>query len=297
MVIWVCYSFNTGGDLIYEVIKIIFSTLISFYLCSIIFIKLKSRCYFHSKKSEFYLEIFLKNIPQNNICNFLFNNLKNKLQEISELDLPFGIAVKKYIFIKYFLSFLVLFISYLKNNNIFISIISFSVIFYVLDVLIAIYKNNEKLEIILDIQRIVESQILSLSINLSFKNALKISMQTVQNNRLKQLLVKMYEYYVLRNYNIEKSIGLIENKFNIYELEIYLSILKKSKIEGNLLNSLELFSSSLETNYYKNLKILNMKGGVLVSITTLISMMNIFLIVFYPIIVQIKQGIIQMFSS
>ena len=277
---------QSGGDYIYVVIFIIISFLLSYNFFIYYFINKKSK-YIYTKK----LSINFKS------KNYFFKKYLNNLdQKLSDIGNPYGFTSVKYLTLKYLISIIIFFIIIVRTNNFFISIIYFLVFFKLPDILIFTYKKVENIKIINDISNIVQSLILSLSANMSLYEALKLSENNISQKRLKLEYNKFINNYLIYNFNMLKAINEFENKFNCYEFNMFLSILIQGEKEGELLENLEGFSSSLELIYFKYLKYKSSQRILFVLLATIISVLNSFVIVMYPIITQIGQNLSDIFK-
>ena len=88
----------------------------------------------------------------------------------------------------------------------------------------------------------------------------------------------------------------LEKKFDSYELSLFLSTLIQGDAEGNLLENLKKFSDTLELNYFKYLKKKSAERLMYVTIGTVLSLVNIILVVMYPIFKQVVDNLQVIFS-
>jgi Flp pilus assembly protein TadB len=278
--------FARGGGYIYAIIFITISILLSYNFFSI---------YFINKKSKY---VYLKKIKFNSyIKKTFFKKYLYKTQEkLLNLGNPFGFTVRRYFVFKYLISTFVFFIIFFRTSNIFISILYFLIFYKLPDILVLTYKKQENIKIINDISNIVQSVILSLSANMSLYESLKLSLENISYKRFKLEYENFVNDYIMYNFNILKAINEFENKFNSYEFNMFLSILIQGEKEGKLLENLEIFNSSLELMYFKYLKYKESQRIIFVSFATVISVINSFIIVMYPIGVQITQNLSEIFK-
>lgn len=102
--------------------------------------------------------------------------------------------------------------------------------------------------------------------------------------------------YEATGFDIKKSIKCIENKFNSYELEIFISLLKQGEREGKLIESLERYNETLELSYFKYIKRQTSKQLTYVSLGTVLLLGNITLVVMYPLVIEIINSLGTIFS-
>ncbi|MEG2646251.1 MAG: hypothetical protein RSA08_04405, partial [Clostridia bacterium] len=176
------------------------------------------------------------------------------------------------------------------------SIIYFMAFYFLPDILIIIYRKNEDVKITNQISNIVQSQILSLSSGMPIYESLKASISSISNKRFKFEFSTFLDNYQLFNFNIQKAIYEFEKKFTSIEFKMYISILLQSEKEGKILENLEIFSDTLDFSYFKYLKFKSVKKIALISVCTIVSLLNSFLVIMYPIGIQISENLIQIFK-
>jgi hypothetical protein len=98
------------------------------------------------------------------------------------------------------------------------------------------------------------------------------------------------------NFNILRAIEDFKEKFSSYEFNMFLTVLKECEREGNAVESLEAFGKTLDFAYFKYLKLKSANRIIFVSLATVISLINIFLIIMYPIAIQISQNLTDIFK-
>ncbi len=278
--------FCLGGDYIYELLIFVFSIVLSFNIVTLIIVKKREKYVANNDQK-------LKLYNKNNVLSKYFNNIEKKLFDLGN---PYGLNVKKYIFIKYFLSiFLFLYIIF-KYNNLLSALFVLFLFILLPNILIRLYKKEENTKIISEISNIVQSLILSLSAGLSLYNALKISINSIKYPRLKKEYTKFVDNYMLYNFNINKSTQEFSSKFDSYEFNMFLSILIQSQNQNSIIEILENFNSNLELSYFKYLKLNATKKMLMIVLSTIIILVNTILIVMYPMVSQIGENLNVIFS-
>ena len=272
-----------GGDCIYVLILIFISILLSYNLISYYLIKRKS-IYIIYNSSKIYKSLKL---------NSYLNKIKNRLDNIGN---PYGLNLKKYISIKYFISIVVFIAMYINSKNIILSILLFCIMFFLPNILIFMHLKNESFIINSEISNIVQNIILSLSAKMTFYDSLKTAKNSINYNRLQKEYSNFIENYMMYNFNIFKAISIFSEKFNSYEFNTFLSLLLQGEKEGNMLEVLENFYDSLQLIYYKNLKYKSSKRSLLIILATIILLINSFAIVLYPMAIEISSSFTQIFK-
>lgn len=107
---------------------------------------------------------------------------------------------------------------------------------------------------------------------------------------------KFVALYEATGFDIKKSIKCLEDKFDSYELEMFISILKQGEKEGKLIESLERYNETLELSYFKYIKRQTSKQLIYVSLGTVLVLGNIALVVMYPLVIEIMNSLSTMFS-
>lgn len=275
-----------GGDYIHVLIIIIVSLLLSYNLISYYFISKKAK-YVITKKNKFITKINFK---------FLDNYFKKIDENLNSIGNPYGLTLKKYILIKYFISSFLFIVQLFNSKNILVSFLLLIVFFLLPDILIKTYKRTESIQLINEISNIVQNIILSLSANMSLYDSLKSSIDCINNKRFKYEYTNFINNYIMYNFNIVKASGDFQKKFSSYEFNMFLSILIQGEKEGNMLELLESFSGSMDLMYFKFLKYKAARKTFVIIFSTVISMANSFLIVLYPIIIQLVDNFSNIFK-
>jgi len=231
-----------------------------------------------------YLPVFLR--------NYLF-----KIQDVlSKLDYPYKLNFRNYLIIKYILSIVCFSISIINKNNMFVSIIITCLVFYIPNLLISTYKKNERVLIIKELRNIVNAINISLSASLTLEDAIKSSVNVITYKRLKNAYEHFIISYKISSYNIRKAINLLKEKFNYYEMEMFASTLINSEREGNIIQSLEKYNMILDISYSKYLAKENSKRLFYLTFGTIISLINIIIIVMYPLFIEMAANLQMIFS-
>ena len=225
--------------------------------------------------------------------NRYLNNLKDSL---SKLDFPYKLTFKNYLIIKYILSIVCFSISIINKNNIFISIIILCLVFLIPNILITIFKRSEKILIIKELRNITNAINISLSASLSLEEAIKSSISVITNKRLKDSYEEFVRSYRMTGFNIKKSINILKEKFKYYEMELFASTLINSEREGNVSEGLEKYNIILDISYSKYLAKENSKRLLYLTFGTVISLINIIVIVMYPMFIEVWTNLQTIFS-
>lgn len=225
------------------------------------------------------------------------NNYLNKIEsKLFNLGFPYKLNLKKYLFIKYILSSIVFLIAYINYNNFKVPCILFFVIFFTPNYLIYSYKNKEKCLLINELKNITNNLILYLSSYTSLKDSLNLIKPTIKNKRLYVAYEIFLKEYNMNGYKLNLPSRNLEAKFESYELSLFLTSLIQGDKEGNILDAILKYKETLEFNYFKYLK---KKAGtrlLYVTFGTVLSLINIVLVIMYPIFMQVVDSLKIIFS-
>jgi len=244
-----------------------------------------------------------KNILQSNKI-YLSRNKKNFISayinkiesRLFNLGYPYKLSTKKYILFKYLLSTTIFIIAIINYKSIKVPLILFIISFFIPNYLIYSYTKSEKNILINDIKNLTNSIVLSLSAYGTLEYALSIAKTNLTHPRFVLEFDKFIYEYKMHGYNIKQAATNLEKKFNSYELSLFLSTLIQGDSEGNLLEDLEKFSETLELNYFKYLKKKSAERLMYVTLGTVLSLVNIVLVVMYPIFKQVIDNLQVIFS-
>lgn len=156
------------------------------------------------------------------------------------------------------------------------------------------YRRRENIQVINDTDNICQTLILSMSAQIPVQEALKLSINVVTYKRLKQEFSNFVNDYILYNFNMQKAIQNIDNKFSSNEFNMLLEILNQK--DQNILDNLDYLSKTLEISYYKYLKYKENKNTTYISLAVVLSLTDIIMVVVYPLFIQIIKNLNLIFS-
>ena len=250
--------------------------IIIFNLITILTVHIRGKQILSNKKRNIY--------RTTNCIKEYFVKIESKL---SNLNYPYKLTKKKYLIIKYLCSTIIFLISFINYKTLKVPLILFIVVFLIPDYLIYSFVRKEKQILIGELNGIVSSLILSLSAFSPLSNSLEIAGKSIKYKRLKDAYVAFTKIYVMNGYNLKDASRILKQKFNSYELTLFLTTLIQSENEGEIIESLERYKEVLEINYFKYLK---RKGAIkvlYVTLGTVVALINLVLVVMYPIIMQV----------
>ena len=236
--------------------------------------------------------VYLSKHKKNFVSSYI-NKIESKL---FNLGYPYKLSTKKYVIFKYVLPIVIFIIGVLNYKSIKISLILFLISFFTPNYLLYSYAKDETNILINEIKNITNSIVLSLSAYGTLENALSTARATLTHTRFILAWDKFIYEYKMYGYNIKQASINLEKKFKSYELSLFLSTLIQGDAEGNLLENLEKFCDTLELNYFKYLKKKSAERLMYVTLGTVISLVDIVLVVMYPIFKQVIDNLQVIFS-
>lgn len=288
--IWkqLCYIITVwrGGDCIYALVLLILSIFLSYNIISIYNINIKSKL-ISSKKFLSPIK-FKPKFHKNNFNKYkaILNNLEN----------PYGLNFKRYKTLKYFISPFVFILIFFRSYNIILSLIIFLFFFYLPNLLIKVYMKNESLKIINDISEVTSSLKLALSCNIPLHESLKYVTNNIDYKRFREKFDLFINDYLMYNFNMIKAVDNFSLKFSSYEFNMFLNIILQGEKEGKMIESLTIFSETLDLSYFKYLKYNETRRILFVTMASILSLINITIMAIYPIIMQISENLQNVFS-
>lgn len=275
-IFYLCYIKDAGGDS-YAILLIPTSIIFSYYFVTYLFVKRKQKLFFLSKGIKLF----------RNIENNYFLNLKNKL---INLNFPYNITIKKYIFVKVF-SVVFFFISFIKNNNLILSLTVSLIIFFIFDFLIIYFKRKDRLDTLVNIHIYILNLTLLLTASMPIYEALKRCIEVIQYKRFKDNYIAFVEELRIYNFDISKSSCNLLRKFNYDEVYSLINILKENKKQDSVISLLDTLKETISLKIYNNTKLYYLKDTYSIMFLTVLLLISSFLVVIYPISVQILNSL------
>jgi hypothetical protein len=197
---------------------------------------------------------------------------------------------------KYYISPLIFVLIIFRSHNVILSLMYSLCFFYIPNFLIYIFIKNESVKIINDISEVSNNLKLALSCNIPLHESLKYVENNIGHARFKEGFNLFINDYLMYNFNMMKAIDNFKLKFNSYEFDMFLNIILQGDREGKIIESLSMFSETLDLSYFKYLKYKEVKRIMFVTIASIISLINITILAVYPIIIQVSKNLQNIFS-
>lgn len=269
---------------IYGVIYVLLIVII-FNLISLIIVKIKGRRILANKRTH------ILRYPRH-LGEYL-NKLESKLLN---LNYPYGLTKKRYLIIKYFFPIIIFLISFVNYKTLKVPMILSLFIFFIPDYLVQSFIKKEKYILISELDGVVSSLILSLTAFSTLSQALEIAGKNIKYKRLKNAYDIFVKTYIMNGYVLKRPAETLKNKFNSYELTLFLTTLLQGEKEGELIDVMTRCKEVLEMNYFKYLKRRATLKTLYVTLGTVVALINLALIVMYPIIMQVLDNLRLIFA-
>lgn len=235
-------------------------------------------------------EKFSKNILKKS--NFL--NSKDKL--LSKQGYPLNLNVVTYYIAKILLASIFFLSASFNYNSVLLSIIFPIIGYFLIDMYIFINKKTRESAICEDLLNVTNSISLQLSANIPLKDSLKRQFEICKNKDFKKAMLEFSTNYELSELSIEKSLKILQDKFDITEINMFCNALSEYNKVGDITEVLENLTEILKTKYIEKLKETTKKKIVYITLGVIIALCNIVLIIFYPLFISIGQGFSTIFS-
>lgn len=157
--------------------------------------------------------------------------------------------------------------------------------------IIYIFNKKQNIKMVIDVDSICQILILSMSIQMPLYEALRLCINAIKYDKFKNEFEKFVNSYILYNFNMSKAIDEFSDKFNCYEFKLLLGILNQIESNGNIIENLEYLSKIIELSYQKFLKYIQTINSVYVGISLVLSLIDIMMIIIYPLFSQISQNL------
>ena len=193
----------------------------------------------------------LGSIVAGNKRSFLSDYIYSKREILENLNLPFGLTVKKYIGIKYGLSILVFIISIINYKSLFVPSVLFLIVFFIPNVIIESHVKFQNIKLIKELKIINFNLMLQISAYVPFKDALKGAINQINDKDIRKHFNKFVYDYEVMGYSIKKPSEKLMTKFRSEELASFIQVLIQCENEGSIVENLERFNTTLEMSYFK----------------------------------------------
>ena len=252
---------------------------------------IKSKRY--RKKSNFYFQT-----KESCFCKFIskINFIKTKDVFLSKQGYPLGLNVFKYFVLKVILALLFFIAALCNYKSSFIAIILAGIGYFFIDLYILVNKKSRDAEICNDLYNVTNSICLQLSSNVLLKDTLKRQYDNCKNKDFKKAMVTFSTRYELSELNINDAINELNNSFDILELTLFCNALSEYNKTDNIAEILDNLSFSLKEKQMDRLRANTRTKVLYITFGVVIALVNIVLLIFYPLFISIGNGFNNIFS-
>lgn len=238
------------------------------------------------KTKDFYFKSFISKI----------NFLKTKDLFLSKQGYPLRLDSIRYYLLKSSLGLLFLYAGIVNYNSMFIGIILSLLGYFFIDVYIYLNKKSRDTQICTDLYNVISSICLQLSAHVSLKDSLKYQYENCQNKDFKKSMIEFSTAYELSELNIETATKLLREKYDILEIDMFCNALGEYNKVGNIVEILENLSGNLEQKQIDPIKDITRSKIIYITLGVITALINIILLVFYPLFISVGQGFNNIFK-
>lgn len=230
--------------------------------------------------------------------NFIskINFLKTKDLFLLKQGYPLRLDSLRYYTLKITLS-LIFFIAGVKNYDSNITAVILALIgWFFIDVYIFVNKKSRDSEICNDLYNVTNSICLQLSSHVSLKDSIKYQFQNCKNKDFQKAMIEFSACYELTELNIDNAVNVLNSKFDILEINMFCNALTEYNKTGDVVEILENLASNLGEKQIDVIKDQTRTKIVYITIGVIIALINIILLVFYPLFISLGQGFDNLFK-
>lgn len=137
---------------------------------------------------------------------------------------------------------------------------------------------------------------LQISAYVPFKDALKGAVNQICDKDIRKHFNKFVYDYEVMGFSIKKPAEKLITKFKSEELTSFVQMLVQCENEGNIIENLERFNTTLDMSYFKYLNSKALKRATYMIVGTIIMLINIAILCMYPMLVQMNNSLQMIFS-
>ena len=209
---------------------------------------------------------------------------------------PLGLKVFSYYMVKLALFLLLFILGTINYKSLVMGVILGFAGFYAVNIYIYLNSLRRNSLIRYDLLNVVDSLYLQMSANVTLKDSLRGLHEVCKDKDLKHALIVLAGKYQLSKFNIEHAAEEFKKNFDILEIDMFAAALKQQISQGSSLEVLGNLSDILRDGYIDRLN-LNTKGKVLlITLGVVIILVNIILLTFFPIFVDISSNMREIFK-
>ena len=269
---------------------LLFVSILVFVYCLLNRIKL------HKFVRKYILKRNINYVPNQNknynskILKIIISKIQQKDIMLNNLGNPYGLNGKKFYIIKVALPIFFLQLSIINKVNVIAIIVVEIISFLIMDILVLLNKKSLYNSVQKDLQNVIDSLYLQITSNITMDKILRNIPYVCNNNIVKSAFISMSNVYEYTGFNIQLAVLELKKRFDIVEVNMFCNVLVEQTMLGENLYMLENLSNILAQKNIEMIKTSTRKKVMLITIGIAVSLINISLLVFYPIINTFSQG-------
>lgn len=217
------------------------------------------------------------------ILTYINSKISSKDKMLNNIGNPYNLGGKTFYIIKIMLTVFFVVLSLVKGLPIINIVIISTISFFLLDLLILLNKRNLYANIYKDLLNIVDSAYLQLASNITINKMLRDISSVCKTKVLKNAFVSMSNVYEYTGFNIQTAVLELKNRFDILEIDMFCNALVEQTLLGDNIALFENLSNVLNQKNIEQIKLNTKKKIILITIGIGVTLLNISLLVFYPI--------------
>ncbi len=223
------------------------------------------------------------------------SKISNKQRQLNNLGNPYGLNGKNFYVVKFLLLAIFLILSIINDLS-YINILIVSIIsFFLLDILIFLNKKSLYSNIQKDLSNIVDNVYLQLASNINMSKILRDISYVCKTKVFRDALVSMSNVYEYTGYNIQTAVLELKRKFDIVEVDMFCNALVEQTLLGDNIALFENLSNVLTQKNLEQIKLNTKKKIVFITMGITVTLLNISLLVFYPIMNSFSESFSNIF--
>lgn len=230
------------------------------------------------------------------ILRNIISKMQKKEIKLNNLGNPYNLNGKTFYMLKFILLIFFLILSLICNLSVISTLITSTISFFLIDILIflnekSLYSNIQK-----DLINVVDNVYLQLASNVNMDKILRNLSTSCKTPVLRYAFVSMSNVYEYTGFNMQTAVLELKNRFNISEVDMFCNALVEQNLLGENLPLIENLSNMLVQKNIEQIKLDTKKKVMLITVGIVITLLNITLLVFYPIMNSFSQGFSSIFS-
>lgn len=253
------------------------------------------------KREKYIIKNQITYIPSRNknynskILKNIISKIEEKDKQLNNLGNPYGLNGKKFYLVKLAITMFFLIASVFNGQSIINIFVISTISFFLLDLLVSIQKKTLYSNITQDLANIVDTVYLQITSNINIREILKKLPELCNTKVFKNALVSMSNVYEYTGFNMQTAVLELKKRFEITEVDMFCNALVEQTMLGDNILLFENLSNLLSQKSLERIKINTKKKVVLITVGIAITLLNITILVFYPIMNSFSQSFSNIF--